>query len=42
MTTPAPGLHWCTRFDPDDGQPYGEICDCHIGADHDGKGNTHD
>ncbi len=33
------GLHWVTRFDPDDGEPYGEICDCDIGADHDGKGN---
>jgi hypothetical protein len=35
-------VHWCTKFDPDDGQPYGELCDCPIGHDHDGKGNLHD
>lgn len=31
--------HWVTRFDPDDGTPYGELCDCEINADHDGLGN---
>jgi hypothetical protein len=43
MSEPLPAaVHWCTRFDPEDGQPYGELCDCHIGQDHDGKGNIHD
>ena len=26
-------LHWLTRFD-EDGEPYGQVCDCEIGADH--------
>jgi len=30
--------HWLTRYDPDDGEPYGDICDCEVGADHDGEG----
>jgi hypothetical protein len=32
-------LHWLTRWDPDDGEPYGEVCRCEIGKDHDGAGN---
>lgn len=31
-------MHWLTRFDPDDGEPYGTVCDCEIGADHYGDG----
>jgi hypothetical protein len=31
--------HWLTRYDPDDGEPYGTLCDCEIGDDHDGAGN---
>ena len=34
MTT-ATGSHWLTRFDPDDGEPYGTLCWCTIGEDHD-------
>jgi hypothetical protein len=30
--------HWLTRYDEDDGEPYGQVCDCHIGKDHDGAG----
>lgn len=30
--------HWLTRYDPDDGEPYGEVCACEIGEDHDGTG----
>lgn len=26
--------HWLIRYDPDDGEPYGEVCDCEIGEDH--------
>lgn len=29
--------HWVTRYDPDDGEPYGSVCDCEIGEDHDGS-----
>ena len=29
---------WLIRYDPDDGEPYGEICDCEIGDDHDATG----
>jgi hypothetical protein len=25
-----------TRYDPDDGEPYGNVCDCGIGEDHNG------
>ena len=25
---------WLIRYDPDDGEPYGEVCDCEIGDDH--------
>lgn len=32
-------MHWLTRFDPDDGEPYGTGCDCDLDADHDGTGN---
>lgn len=28
--------HWLTRFDPDDGEPYGSICDCVLDRDHTG------
>jgi hypothetical protein len=31
--------HWLTRWDPDDGEPYGALCDCDIDADHDGNGD---
>ena len=31
--------HWLTRYDPDDGEPYGTVCDCEIGVDHDGNGD---
>ncbi|MFD3431136.1 hypothetical protein [Nocardia fluminea] len=30
--------HWLTRYDPEDGEPYGTVCDCSIGQDHDGTG----
>ena len=30
--------HWLIRYDPDDGEPYGEVCDCEIGDDHDDRG----
>lgn len=30
--------HWLTRYDLDDGEPYGEVCHCEIGEDHDGTG----
>jgi hypothetical protein len=26
--------HWLTRYDADDGEPYGDVCDCEIGKDH--------
>lgn len=26
--------HWCTQYDPADGQPYGAVCFCSIGEDH--------
>jgi hypothetical protein len=29
--------HWLTRYDPDDGEPYGTVCRCSIGRDHDGS-----
>lgn len=32
--------HWLTRYDPDDGEPYGEICHCGIGDDHDAAGGV--
>lgn len=35
----ADGPHWLTRWDPDDGEPYGEVCHCDIGQDHDGNGD---
>lgn len=31
--------HWLTRFDPDGGEPYGQLCDCEIGRHHDGNGD---
>lgn len=31
--------HWMTRYDPDDGEPYGILCGCDMGADHDGADN---
>lgn len=36
---PTRERHWLTRYDPDDGEPYGELCPCEIGANHDGLGN---
>lgn len=32
-------MHWLTLYDPDDGEPYGTVCSCDIGQDHDGNGN---
>ena len=32
-------MHWLTLYDPDTGEPYGTLCDCGIGEDHDGDGN---
>lgn len=37
--TPTTMRHWVTRFDPDDGEPFGELCTCEIDHDHDGLGN---
>ncbi len=34
--------HWLTKYDPDDGEPYGITCRCAIGADHNGAGNIAD
>jgi hypothetical protein len=31
-------LHWLTKYDPDDGEPYGTQCQCEIGDDHDNNG----
>ena len=31
--------HWLTQWDPDDGEPYGTVCDCDIDQDHDGNGD---
>jgi hypothetical protein len=30
--------HWLCTYDPDDGVPIGEECNCDIGDDHNGKG----
>lgn len=35
---PLPATHWLTRYDEDDGEPYGQVCGCPIGRDHDGAG----
>jgi hypothetical protein len=29
--------HWLTRYDPDDGEPYGTVCRCALNRDHDGS-----
>ena len=34
--------HWLTRYDPDDGEPYGIVCECEIGRDHNGQGEPLD
>lgn len=26
--------HWLTQYDPADGEPYGTVCGCPIGEDH--------
>lgn len=26
--------HWMTEYDPDDGEPYGTLCHCGLGEDH--------
>lgn len=26
--------HWLVRYDPDDGEPYGEGCNCELDYDH--------
>lgn len=31
--------HWLTRFDPDDGEPYGVVCWCEIDSPHLGNGD---
>lgn len=31
--------HWKTTYDPDDGEPIGNICHCALAHDHDGSGN---
>jgi hypothetical protein len=31
MTTQS---HWLTQYDPADGEPYGTVCGCSIGEDH--------
>lgn len=31
--------HWLTLYDPFDGEPYGQVCYCEIGEDHDGDGD---
>ena len=36
---PLPGPHWLTRWDQNDGEPYGEVCHCEISTDHDGNGD---
>lgn len=38
-TTETAQQHWLTKFDPDDGQPYGQICECEIGKHHYGNGD---
>ena len=35
-------MHWLTKFDPEDGVPYGEDCDCEIGKDHYADGQLTD
>ncbi len=32
-------LHRLILYDEANGKPYGEICGCEIGVDHDGDGN---
>ena len=39
MTAETQWKHWLTRYDPDDGEPYGTVCECPVGKDHDGAGN---
>lgn len=29
--------HWLIRYDPVDGEPYGEVCTCPIQDDHTGE-----
>jgi hypothetical protein len=36
---PVGEVHWRTLYDPEDGSPYGALCHCEIGTDHDGAGN---
>ena len=38
-TPNATGPHWLTRYDSGDGEPYGDVCDCDLGFDHDGDDN---
>ena len=33
-------MHWQITYDPSDGEPIGETCDCEIGADHNGDGEV--
>lgn len=30
----TPRRHWLTRYDPDSGDEYGELCNCGIGDNH--------
>lgn len=34
--------HWLTLYDERDGEPYGVVCACTLGEDHDGYGNLID
>lgn len=34
--------HWLTRWDTDTGEPYGQVCQCAIGQDHDGSSQLAD
>lgn len=29
--------HWMTHYDSDDGAPYGMLCDCGLGDDHNAR-----
>lgn len=42
MGSTIPSAHWLTLYDPLDGEPYGKVCTCARGADHDGTGALSD
>lgn len=35
----SPSTHWLVLYDPDDGEPYGQVCRCEVGVDHNGYGD---